>query len=192
MQAFAFGPSQGGNLLDAFDCSAEAPNDPAYPLLAGGCGSYAYLTGSFADGLPDGAFLYDAMPDTDHPLSPEYATPEDAKQALVKFLLSLTDPRVKLERAPFDHPELFVPIDGAAPENTGGPAQLVSLSGVPCTVPGPNPGPVCFRHIPAVGEGGSAPVPGFLGVTNIAPGEVGFNCSASAGPVSHFCSVIDP
>jgi hypothetical protein len=29
-------------------------------------------------------------------------------------------------------------------------------------------------------------------VTKIPPGSPGFNCSSSAGPVSHFCSTIDP
>jgi cytochrome c peroxidase len=193
MQAFAFGPSQGGNLLDAFDCSPNAPNSPDYPLLPGGCGDFSYLVGSFGDGLPDGAFLYDAMPDTGHAITPEYATAEDAKNAIVKFLIALTDPRVRLERAPFDHPQLFVPIDGAAPENTGGATQLVSQTNVPCPVAGPNSGPVCFKHVPPVGQGGIAtPLDAFLGVTSIAPGSPGFNCSAAAGPVSHFCSAIDP
>ncbi len=32
-----------------------------------------------------------------------------AQRALVAFLQALTDPRVKEERAPFDHPQLFVP-----------------------------------------------------------------------------------
>jgi cytochrome c peroxidase len=201
--AFSFGPSQGGNLLTPFDCSPDAPNDPAFPLVAGGCGNFSYLIGSFGDGLPDTSFLYDAMPDTDHPITPEYATPEDAKVALVKFLIALTDPRVRLERAPFDHPELFVPIDGAAPENVAGrgtvpvagATNLVSLSGVACPVPGPGsaPGVPCFRQVPAVGAGGIAtPVQAFLGVTSIPPGSAGFNCSSSAGPVSHFCSTILP
>ncbi len=34
---------------------------------------------------------------------------EDNKQALVAFLQSLTDERVRYEKAPFDHPQLFVP-----------------------------------------------------------------------------------
>jgi cytochrome c peroxidase len=175
LQSFSFGPTQGGNLLDPFDCSSPE-EDPAYPLVPGGCGDFSYLTGSFADGLPDTAFLYDAMPDTNHPLTPEYATPEQAKVALVRFMLALTDPRVKYERAPFDHPELFVPIDGAAPENTGGPAQLASLVGVPCPVPGPGSAGDCFKHVPAVGEGGiGSPLPNFLGVSSTPlPG----NCSA--------------
>jgi hypothetical protein len=203
MQAFAFGPTQGifggFDLLTLFDCSAAAPNDPTLPLVPGGCGTFDYLAGSFGDGLPDGSFLYDQYPDSDHPLTPEpvFASRaealEDAKNSIVKFLIALTDARVKLERAPFDKPELFVPIDGLAPENTGGPTQLVSLSGVPCGVPGPNPGPVCFRQIPAVGAAGIAtPLSGFLGVTNIPPGAAGFNCSASMGVVSHFCSTITP
>jgi hypothetical protein len=29
-------------------------------------------------------------------------------------------------------------------------------------------------------------------VTNIPPGGMGFNCSAMAGPVSHFCSTVTP
>src|SRR6266704_2433643 len=34
----------------------------------------------------------------------------DDRTALVAFLKSLTDDRVRFERAPFDHPELCVPI----------------------------------------------------------------------------------
>jgi hypothetical protein len=211
MQAFAFGPSQGGNLLALFDCSADAPNAPEFPVLPGGCGSFNYLVGSFGDGLPDGAYLYDMYPDSDHPITPElmYAndptgtSPEaraealdDAKNSLVKFLLALTDPRVKLEQAPFDKPEMFVPIDGAAPENTGGPTQLVSQSGVPCPVPGPGISPVCFRQIPATGALGlPAPLGAFLGVTSVAPtlAQPVVNCSASSPlGVSHFCSVVTP
>jgi hypothetical protein len=80
----------------------------------------------FGDGLPDTAFLYDEYPDSDHPVTPEPtfpgATPaeqraaaiEDAKVCRVKFLLALTNQRVAYERAPFDRPEIFVPIDGTA------------------------------------------------------------------------------
>jgi hypothetical protein len=202
-QAFAFGPSQGTfggfDLLSLFDCSADAPNDPTFPVLPGGCGSFNYLTGSFGDGLPDGAYLYDEYPDSNHPITPEpvFASRtealEDASNAIVKFLLALTDPRVRLEKAPFDKPEMFVPIDGAAPENTGGRTQLASQSGVPCPVPGFNPGPVCFRQIAATGAGGLVtPLPAFLGLTSIPPGAPGFSCSESSGAVSHFCSAITP
>jgi hypothetical protein len=133
----------------------------------------------FADALPDTQYRFDVMPDLAHPVTPEPATsgPEDAKVALVRFLLALTDERVKYERAPFDRPELFVPIDGAAPDN-GGRAQLVALSGVPCT---PTSTGTCFRQIPAVGADGRAdPVQAFLGVTN----NPGADCVTE---ISHFC-----
>jgi len=150
-QAFAFGRTTGADL--------QAP--VIFPAVD------PILIGFFADGLPDTAFLYNAMPDTDHPVTPEYATPEDAKNSLVKFLLSLTDPRVKYERAPFDRPELFVPVDGTAPNNTGGRAALLA-----------DP---TFRHLPEVGTGGNlTPLPAFLGVTN--------NPSADCvTEISHFC-----
>jgi cytochrome c peroxidase len=198
MQAFAFGPTQGAfngfNLLELFDCSEGAPDLPGVDPIT--CGSFDYLTGSFGDGLPDTVFLYDQYPDSDHPLTPEpvFASRdraiEDAKNALVKFMLALTDPRVKLERAPFDRPEIYVPIDGAAPENTGGPAQLTALSGGPCE---PEEGTgLCFRRIPEVGAAGSGtPLPGFLGVTSVPPGAPGFTCDSGVGPVSHFCSAVN-
>ncbi|HSB77990.1 MAG TPA: hypothetical protein VLM91_04330, partial [Candidatus Methylomirabilis sp.] len=207
MQAFAFGPTQGTfggfNLLDQFDCSADPPGIPGVEPVS--CGEFSYLIGSFGDGLPDTAFLYDEYPDSDHPITPEpvFASRaealEDAKNSIVKFLLALTDPRVKLERAPFDKPEMFVPIDGAAPENVAGrgttavagQVDLVSLSGVACPAVGSTG--TCFRQIPAVGSGGIAtPLPGFLGVTSTPPGAPGFNCSAASGAVSHFCSTVLP
>ena len=43
---------------------------------------------------------------------------EEIKVAVIDFLLELTDERVAFERAPFDHPEIFVPLDGTAPDNT--------------------------------------------------------------------------
>lgn len=45
------------------------------------------------------------------------ATPNgtNAEVALVSFILALTDHRVKKEAGPFDHPQLFVPVDGTAP-----------------------------------------------------------------------------
>jgi cytochrome c peroxidase len=133
--AFSFGPT---NLID----------DPAYTNVNSGI-----LVGSFGDGLPDTVFLYDELPDTNHPITPEYASLEDAKVALVKFLLALTDPRVKYERAPFDRPEIFVPIDGTAPENYLGRTDLVTDAR--------------FRHLPAVGAGGSpTPQPNFLGISS--------------------------
>jgi len=109
----------------------------------------------FADALPDPDFRYDAMPDTDHPSIPEpvYMTPEFAKVSLVKFLLALTDQRVKYERAPFDRPEIFVPLDGRAGSNTGGRDALLA-----------DP---MFIHIEAVGFAGHPdPLQNFLGISS--------------------------
>ena len=80
---------------------------------------------------------------------------EEEKVALVDFLLELTDDRVRFERAPFDHPEVFVPLDGRAPENTfGRPGFLANL------------GNGMFRQVPAVGAGGSpTSLPRFLGLS---------------------------
>ncbi|XXY17303.1 hypothetical protein WME88_54650 [Sorangium sp. So ce216] len=130
----------------------------------------------FADALPDVASRYLEMPDTraanddGTPRTPEPATstPEQAKVALVKFLLALTDQRVKFERAPFDRPEIFVPLDGSAPQNTGGRAQMIA-------------DPTRFRRVPAVGAGGNpTPLGGFLGVTN----DPSASCTTE---ISHFC-----
>jgi len=106
------------------------------------------------------------------------AQKEEIIVAVVDFLLELTDERVKFERAPFDHPEIFVPLDATAPEN-----------GVLATVPGNREGflantnlavactdsttsapfagatTACFRQVPAVGMGGNAaPLSNFLGI----------------------------
>ncbi|KAF0219141.1 MAG: hypothetical protein FD174_2227 [Geobacteraceae bacterium] len=129
----------------------------------------------FAGGLPDTVTRYDAMPDTGAApavtggdATPEYASQEDAKVALVKFLIALTDERVKFEKAPFDRPELFVPLDGTAPDNTAGRPGLLleSLAPVPR-----------FKRIAAVGATGrpplnpldptnTGPVPNFLGISS--------------------------
>lgn len=73
----------------------------------------------------------------------------DEIRALEAFLRSLTDERVRYQRAPFDHPELFVP-DGHVGSQTrvydrGGGAAMDAL-----------------RHIPAVGRNGGRPLPRFL------------------------------
>ena len=140
-QAFGFGPTilslmgdvaPGGTLVNGFN-----------------------LIGTFADALPDGPSQYGPMPDTGHAVTPEPGTTtrNQAAIALVKFLLSFTDQRVRYERAPFDRPEIFVPIDGTAPENTGGRAALLA-----------DP---LFRHLPEVGAAGNpTPQPNFLGISS--------------------------
>src|SRR6266542_879405 len=77
---------------------------------------------------------------------------EEEKVALVDFLLELTDERVRFQQAPFDHPEVIIPVDGTAPDNTVGRAALLADSR--------------FRDIPAVGAAGDAtPEPTFLNIT---------------------------
>ena len=131
-------------------------------------GATTGLPAQFQDAVPDTVSLYDAMPDTGHDTTPEPGlTAEDAKRALVKFMLALTDERVAHEQAPFDRPEIFVPLDGTAPENTFGREGLLELSEGECSVktgvPVAGSGP-CFRHLPEVGDDGHERLPNFLGV----------------------------
>jgi cytochrome c peroxidase len=88
--------------------------------------------------------------------------------ALVDFLLALTDPRVKFERAPFDHPELIVPVDGATPDNSAGRNALLADAR--------------FRRVPATGAAGrTTALENFLGVASV----------ASPLGLDHFDSVTD-
>ena len=66
----------------------------------------------------------------------------EERQALEAFLLSLTDERVRFQRAPFDHPQLFVP---------NGPGASRSIA------PGDQ-----LTEIPAVGAQGGQPQKKFL------------------------------
>lgn len=135
------------------------PNLVDIGIQAFGFGSTIGLPPEFQDGGPDTISLYGPMPDT-AATTPEYATPEDAKRALVKFLLALTDSRAKFEQAPFDRPEIFVPIDGAdgtGRQNNGGRAGLMAEAAN-----------ATFRHIPAVGAAGNAtPLANFLNVSSV-------------------------
>lgn len=80
---------------------------------------------------------------------------EDDKQALVAFLQSLTDERVRFQRAPFDHPQLFVP--------NGHPGDQNAVAVDP-NVQGVQQAADAVLEIPAVGRNGSsAPLPNFLG-----------------------------
>jgi cytochrome c peroxidase len=117
--------------------------------------------------------------------------------SVVDFLLELTDERVAFERAPFDHPEVFVPLDATAPENgvlatTPGNREglLANTSGV-CTdsttmAPFTGATTSCFRQVPAVGQGGiPTKLPAFLGISS-GPRLVGSaaNCSTVN---NHYC-----
>ena len=68
----------------------------------------------------------------------------DEKTALVAFLRSLTDERVRYRRAPFDHPSLVIPN-----------GQVIDSKGAPT-------GREQFITLPAVGKNGGTPLPGFL------------------------------
>jgi hypothetical protein len=82
--------------------------------------------------------------------------------ALTAFLLALTDERVAREQAPFDRPELFVPVDGRAPDNAGGRTTLLTQSSAASSCGTA----ICFRRLTPVGAGGNAArLPAFLNVT---------------------------
>jgi cytochrome c peroxidase len=119
---------------------------------------------------------------------------EDEKVALVDFLLELTDDRVKFERAPFDHPEVILPLDGTAPENLAGrDAMLTGCA--PFTDPKLGGGPgrqSCagnmFLDVPAVGAAGNpstSPLPNFLGISS-GPRLVG-SAATCATTDNHYC-----
>ena len=76
----------------------------------------------------------------DVPLAERRLTEAD-KQDLLAFLLSLTDQRVKFEKAPFDHPQLFVPNGHIGNEN-----NVVNLFGNALDA---------FKEIAATGAGGT-------------------------------------
>ncbi len=125
---------------------------------------------------------------------PDGFTQEEALNALVDYLLELTDSRVKNEQAPFDHPEIFLPLHGKAADNTFGRAgadvqRLGRVTHVPGFVDRLATGE--FRQVPAVGAAGSAtPLSNFMGVSSLrrtlpngSP-----NPAFPAGAVSHFDS----
>jgi cytochrome c peroxidase len=79
---------------------------------------------------------------------------EQDKNDLVAFLEALTDPRVESQSAPFDHPELYVPV-GAKTDAAGGIVTNASGQAVDC-----------FKQVAATGAAGGAalaPFPTFTG-----------------------------
>jgi cytochrome c peroxidase len=79
---------------------------------------------------------------------------EEQKTSLVAFMQSLTDERVRFERAPFDHPQLFV--------TNGHPGDQNAV-----TDDGSGQATVTLLELPAVGRNGtSVPQPNFLGVSS--------------------------
>ena len=100
---------------------------------------------------------------------------ENEKVALVDYMLELTDDRVALEKAPFDHPQVILPLDGTAPESDGTVNRDVMLGGTCTASPLLGPGQqACdggmFLNVPAVGAAGLATrIPNFLGIAGAAP-----------------------
>ena len=101
---------------------------------------------------------------------------EEAKNALVDYLIALTDERVANEQAPFDRPEVILPIDGTAPDNTLGRQAMLANSK--------------YKDFPAVGAAGRAAagltparLDGFLGIKNV---------RTTDGTLSQFDSVTNP
>ena len=106
---------------------------------------------------------------------------EEEKVALVDYMLEFTDDRVALEKGPFDHPQLILPLDGTAPESDGTinrDAMLTGCVAAPaqfgpgqqfCNGPSPVPagatGPL-FLNVPATGAAGNpgGRIPNFLGI----------------------------
>jgi len=98
---------------------------------------------------------------------------EPDKLALVDLLLAFTDQRVKFEKAPFDHPEIIVPVDGTAPDNTTGRTALLADAR--------------FMVVPAVGAAGrGTPLANFLDVSSVpnSPGVDHFDSAAASMLVS--------
>ncbi|MEH1787403.1 cytochrome c peroxidase [Nostoc sp.] len=81
-------------------------------------------------------------------LPPLNLSPEE-KQELVAFLKGLTDDRVRYQKAPFDHPQLFVP--------NGHPGDSTSV-----TNDGTGKATDSIIEIPAVGRNGDSGTPNFL------------------------------
>jgi cytochrome c peroxidase len=120
---------------------------------------------------------------------------EAEKVALVDFLLELTDDRVRFERAPFDRPQVIVPLDGTAPENIAGRDAMLQS----CVALAPGQGRQCtpvvqangstaymFRDVEAVGAAGTAnPLPSFLGLSRARLEGAAAFCGDS--PTSHYC-----
>ena len=82
---------------------------------------------------------------------------ESQKDDLVAFLLSLTDDRVKYQKAPFDHPSICVPIghaEDAAGKLIADPRDLLKATEVP------------YRCLSALGaSGASLPLVPFMGLS---------------------------
>jgi len=102
-----------------------------------------------------GNFFTQNLADVDKQLQPRGFSASDVR-ALVAFLQALTDNRVRIQSAPFDHPELFVP--------SGHPGDQFSVTD---DGTGFGDATTTFMQIPATGQNGGAPLQKFcLSLTN--------------------------
>jgi cytochrome c peroxidase len=102
--------------------------------------------------------LPDLLPDIERLNLANVVTPNGnpAEHALVAFLLTLTDQRVKREAAPFDHPQLFIPVDGTAPVlDPTDPAGFFAAQIATGKI----------QELPATGAEGGAALPTFLNLS---------------------------
>jgi len=125
---------------------------------------------------------------------PEFteAQKEEIIVAVVDFLLELTDERVKFQRAPFDQVEVFLPLDGTAPDNgslagvvnAGRPGFVNNTAGDCGGILGAGP---CFRQVPATGAAGKVtPTPNFLGISS-GPRLIGAAADCGLAANNHYC-----
>jgi cytochrome c peroxidase len=139
---------------------------------------------------------------------------EAEKVALVDFLLELTDDRVAFEKAPFDHPQVILPLDGTAPESDGvinrdamltgcapapnqfGPGQQFCSGSVAAVSAAPTATGPLFLNVPATGAAGGGRIPNFLGIAGAAPDAanpggrqrlVGAAANCGANVTSQYC-----
>jgi cytochrome c peroxidase len=114
---------------------------------------------------------------------------EEEKVALVDYMLEFTDDRVAREAAPFDHPQLILPLDGTAPESDGainrdamltvcvaapaqfGPGQQFCNGSPTAIAAAPTATGPLFLNVPATGAAGNpgGRIPNFLGIAGAAP-----------------------
>ena len=114
---------------------------------------------------------------------------EEEKVALVDYMLELTDDRVAREAAPFDHPQMILPLDGTAPESDGtinrdamltgcvaapaqfGPGQQFCAGDANAVAAATGATGPLFLNVPATGAAGNpgGRIPNFLGIAGSAP-----------------------
>jgi hypothetical protein len=96
---------------------------------------------------------------------------EEQKTSLVAFMESLTDDRVRFERAPFDHPQLFI--------TNGHPGDQNAV-----TNDGTGQATTTVIELPAVGASGiTTPQPNFLGVSSqLSPATISPSSTSPSSP----------